>query len=230
MGLRNFRMKGTKKRGGNAHQTTNDMEQPKTYHEDLRTAAALIAHDEATTRRFFYIQCYPLFKSIFNNYYTGCTDAIELINELYVTLLAPSPTTGRCQMQNYRGESSLPQWVKAAALFYCYHHYNRKGRVVLVDDTQKPDEKNFDTGDRLARQGGSITMNLEQIERDDVEAILQAMPNQGYAQLIRLRYLQQLTNEETALQLDMTMSNYYNKHKRAKEQFTQLYRKEEQHG
>ena len=45
-----------------------------------------------------------------------------------------------------------------------------------------------------------------------------------------MRYLEQKTNEETAEALGMTMDNYYNKHKLAKEQYERVWRKEAHHG
>ena len=56
------------------------------------------------------------------------------------------------------------------------------------------------------------------------------MPNKRYRNIIRLRYLEQKTNEETAEALGMTMDNYYNKHKLAKAQYEKVCRKEERHG
>lgn len=53
------------------------------------------------------------------------------------------------------------------------------------------------------------------MNRIDVEAILNLMPDKRYSTLIRLRYLEQKTNEETAGALGMSMDNYYHKHKLA---------------
>ena len=44
------------------------MEVKKIYHEDLQIAKALIKRDNLVTRKYFYQQCYPLFKSIYDNY------------------------------------------------------------------------------------------------------------------------------------------------------------------
>lgn len=41
----------------------------KIFSEDLQIAKSLIVRDEMVTRKYFYQQCYPLFKSIFDNYY-----------------------------------------------------------------------------------------------------------------------------------------------------------------
>lgn len=38
--------------------------------EGLQIAKALIDRDEGTTRKYRYKECYPLFKSVYDNYYT----------------------------------------------------------------------------------------------------------------------------------------------------------------
>ena len=55
------------------------------------------------------------------------------------------------------------------------------------------------------------------------------MPNKRYGELLRLRYVESLTNEETANKLGTTMENYYNLHKRAKEQYDKVHGKEGRH-
>ena len=61
----------------------------------------------------------------------------------------------------------------------------------------------------------------------DAETILRLMPNRRYSTLIRLRYLEGHTNEETAHMLGMNLNTFYNKHKLAKEQFKRILRMEE---
>jgi len=56
--------------------------------------------------------------------------------------------------------------------------------------------------------------------------MLAQMPNARYRMIIFHRYVEDKTNEETALLLNMTMDNFYNKHRLAKEQFRQILRKE----
>lgn len=52
------------------------------------------------------------------------------------------------------------------------------------------------------------------------------MPNQRYRQLIEYRYVDEKSNEETAMLLAVTLANYYNMHKRAKAQYCEVLRKE----
>ena len=203
------------------------MEVKKIYHEDLQIAKALIQRDNWVTRKYFYQQCYPLFKSIYDNYYTDCTNCKEFIDEIYIVVLSPSKTTGKCQMENFRGESTLASWLKTACLYYCYKKYESKSRMpiyeplIFLNNQEKEDDS-----DRDEEKFGSIEIDFNNLNREDALVILKRMPNKRYREIIRLRYLELLTNEETANELGMTMDNYYNKHKLAKAQYVRIHRKE----
>ena len=68
------------------------------------------------------------------------------------------------------------------------------------------------------------------MNRMDIETLIGMMSNERYRRIIQLRYVEHLSNEETAEALGMTMANYYNKHKLAKAQFLSVSRKEASHG
>ena len=206
------------------------MEVKKIYYEDLQIAKALIKRDNLVTRKYFYQQCYPLFKSIYDNFYTDCTNCKEFIDEIYIVVLAPSKTTGKCQMENFRGESTLASWIKTACLYYCYKQYETKEKMPKYESLPNSNAKdNDDDGDRDDAIYGSIEIDFTNLNRQDALIILNQMPNKRYSELIRLRYLELKTNEETAKALGMTMDNYYNKHKLAKEQYERIFRKEVRH-
>ena len=206
------------------------MEVKKIYHEDLQIAKALIKRDNLVTRKYFYQQCYPLFKSIYDNYYTDCTNCKEFIDEIYIVVLAPSKTTGKCQMENFRGESTLASWIKTACLYYCFKQYETKEKMPKYERLPNSNVKdNDDDSDRDDAIYGSIEIDFTNLNRQDALIILNQMPNKRYSELIRLRYLELKSNEETANALGMTMDNYYNKHKLAKEQYERIYRKEVRH-
>ena len=207
------------------------MEVKKIYHEDLQIAKALIKRDNLVTRKYFYQQCYPLFKSIYDNYYTDCASVKEFIDEIYVLALAPSKTTGKCQLENFRGESTLTSWLKTACLYYCYNKYELKERMPKYEPlVSGNDEKDEESTDRTDAIYGSNDIDFDNLNRQDGLAILSLMPNKRYRNIITMRYLEQKTNEETAEALGMTMDNYYNKHKLAKEQYERVWRKEAHHG
>lgn len=206
------------------------METLRIYTDDLQIAKSIINRDERITRQFFYIHCYPLFKSIYDNYYTDCANVKEFIDEIYILTVAPSKKTGRCQMENYKGESTFTTWLKTVCLFYCYKKYKRKMRMPILNSFYTSDAEYDDVNDRFIERGGSIEMNFDGLNREDTEKILGLMPNERYRSLIRMRYLELLTNEETAKELGLTMANYYNIHKRAKAQFESICRKEDYYG
>lgn len=207
------------------------MEVKKIYHEDLQIAKALIKRDNMVTRKYFYQQCYPLFKSIYDNYYTDCASVKEFIDEIYVLALAPSKTTGKCQLENFHGESTLTSWLKTVCLYYSYNKYELKERMPKYEPlVSGNDEKEEEPTDRTDAIYGSNDIDFDNLNRQDALAILSLMPNKRYRNIITMRYLEQKTNEETAEALGMTMDNYYNKHKLAKEQYERVWRKEAHHG
>lgn len=197
-----------------------------TFEKDLSVAQSILKRDGRVTREFLYGKCYPLFKSIYDGYFTDSNSVYEFIDEIYLLILTPSKETGRCQLENYRGESSLMTWLKTACLFHCYHKYGHKKRIPIVDIVTPDNDDDDDYADRLISKSYSTTMDLSSIERRDMEVIIKMMPNERYRNIIRLRYLKHKTNEETAEALEMSMANYYNKHKLAKEQFASALRKE----
>ena len=208
------------------------MEVKKIYHEDLQIAKALIKRDNLVTRKYFYQQCYPLFKSIYDNYYTDCTNCKEFIDEIYIVVLAPSKTTGKCQMDNFRGESTLASWIKTACLYYCYNKFKLKPPIFepLPRASENKDDDDNVFSDRNKDDSLSNPIDFSGMNRADVEALLSMMPNTRYRNIIRLLYLEQKTHKEVAEALGMSMDNYYNKRILAEKQYKQVCRKEEYYG
>lgn len=194
------------------------------YAEDLQIARALIQRDEDVTRQYFYQQCYPLFKSVFDHYYTDCGSCKEFIDEIYVLVMAPNRLNGRCQLESFRGESTLTSWLKTVSVRYCYERFERKERMPLTE-LYLPDDENDHPSHNDALLGVTDP-DLGSLNLSDVLTILAMMPNKRYSTLIRLRYLEEMSNEETAEMMGMSLDNYYNKHKLAKAQFEQVLRKE----
>ncbi len=197
------------------------------YESDLGIAKSLIDRDEAVTRSYFYRQCYPLFKAIYSNYHTDCGSCKEFMDEIYLLLLSPSKTTGKCQLENYRGESTLATWIKSACLFYCYKKYEIKRKMPTIEEIYTPyDDEDDNGGDRKEMIYGSVSIDIDGIDQDDILKMLKQMPNKRYSSLLEMRYLMEMTNEETAAALELNMDCYYNVHKRAKVQFMHIYKKE----
>lgn len=187
--------------------------------DDREIVNSLLLRDQKVTQQYLYVQCYPLFKSVYDNYYTDCESCVEFINEIYVHLLLPNKDTGQCKLQSFQFGSTLTTWLKTVAVYYCYERYRKRQRVSICEEKF---EYNDETGDRLEAAAASMYVEDSPMWEEDLETILSLMPNKRYSLLIRLRYIDNLTNEETAAELGMTMDNYYNKHRRAKLQFNQI--------
>lgn len=189
---------------------------------DKQIVEAMLRRDSRATKDFLYIKCYPLFKAVYDNYHTDCISCLEFINEIYIHILTPEKETGLCKLQKFRFESSLFTWLKTVCVFYCYKRYKKKSQM----ETDRIAEFFEDDGVRIADISESVTIE-DALVKEDVETILNLMPNRRYSMLIRLRYLEELSNEDTASKLGMNMNTYYVKHKLAKEQFVKTLKKEE---
>lgn len=188
---------------------------------------AILLRDQKVTQQYLYIKCYPLFKSVYDNYYTDCQSCIEFINEIYVHIMSFNKKTGICKLQTFQFGSTLTTWLKTVAVYYCYEHYRRKQKISIVEE--KIDTDSYQS-DRFSHFAASMYVEESIMSRDDIEAILGLMPNKRYSMIIRLRYLEGMSNEETASALQMNMDNFYNKHMRAKKQFNEIVNKEGHYG
>lgn len=184
---------------------------------DQEIVAAILKRDIRVTKEYFYRKCYPLFKSIFDKYYTDCENCYEFINEIYVYILMPHKETGISKLAAFGFRCSLTMWLKIVSEHFCHQLYTRKSNLPTdsLDDT-----------DRNPGISVSVDTKIESLDMQDLQKILAAMPNKRFRSLIGYRYLEEKSNEETAELLGVTMANYYNMHRRAKDQFCEALRKE----
>lgn len=184
---------------------------------DREIVKAILNRDTLITKVFLYKKCYPLFKAIFDNYYTDCTDVFEFITEIYTYIMYPHRETGKSKLQGFDFRCSLPQWLKIVTRNYCRYVYSRR----IVTNSE------IDINERInLPSDGSLLSGAKSLDMDDLNKVLLSMPNERYRELIRHRYVFEKSNEETAAILGLSMANYYNTHKRAKGQFCEVLKKE----
>lgn len=184
---------------------------------DQEIVTFLLQKNKDVTYFYFYKKCYPLFHSLYMKYYTDCESCVEFINEIYLYVMSPLPDTGKCKLDDFGFRCSLTMWLKIVAEHYCHQLYAVRGKYKM--DFMEP-------GDRNEIQDLSFNLEFQSLDMDDVQKILQMMSNKRYREIIRLRYLEEKSNEETAQILAMSMDNFYNKHRLAKVQFRAILRKE----
>ena len=182
---------------------------------DREIVYAILNRDALVTRLFFYEKCYPLFKTRFDKYYTDCTSCLEFINDMYCYIMEPGGRTGKCYLSTFKFSCTFICWLKIVTENYCRQLFKKKSDC--IENVEYPSDRNMDD---------SISPNIECFVQYDVGILLNLMPNARYRDLIRYRYVEEKSNEETAELLGMSMSNYYNKHKLAKEQFISVLKKE----
>ena len=172
--------------------------------------------EELPTAEFFYGKSCPVFLSLYGRYYTGCPEVLDFIHDIYYDIIRPRDIGPQCKLATFNFKCSLKNWVGVVAIRYCYAKFKKQPPVeVLPED-----------GDRKMPSEPSILIDMGKLNRDDVEAIIDSMPTERYRQLIRLHYLEELDNEETAKEMGMTMKNYYNKIRAAKLQYIQAFLEE----
>lgn len=184
---------------------------------DREIVAALLRRDRVVTEAYFYRKCYPLFKSCFDGYYTDCESAMEFINEIYLYLMIPSKGSQTSYLEKFTFRCSLTNWLKIVAQTYCYQLFKKREGIF---------EESMDDGDRFSELPDSISPESSHFDQEDLDNVLQMMPNARYRELIRLKYIDGLPTDEVAGKLGMTLENFYNKHLLAKKQFLTALRKE----
>lgn len=185
--------------------------------DDKEVVRHILSRNKEVTIDYLYKKCYPLFKSIYDRYYTDCESWEEFVTEIYVYIMMPGKQTGNSKLAAFQFRCSFPTWLKIVAENYCHQLYAK--RIDIVG------ESSSDT-DIFNRIEKSLDFDIKNINTFDVMNIIASMPNQRYRKLIEYRYVQERSNEETAALLSMNMANYYNKHKLAKAQFVAALRKE----
>ena len=184
---------------------------------DKEIVQAILNRDKEITFLYLYKKCYPIFNVVHRKYYTDCETPIELINEIYIYILTPNKKTGKCKLADFGFRCTLTMWIRIIVENYCHQLFAKK--KIIIEDILNQDDRN-----PFENKSIGIDINVEDFEfnnliREDVMKLLNMMSNKRYRQLLIYRYLEEMSNEETAKLLALTIANYYNVHLRAKAQF-----------
>lgn len=167
------------------------------------------------TNEFLYGKCYPIFKSLHVRFYTDCPSILDFIHDIYIDIIGDRKRVDSCKLQTFNYQSTLYTWMGVLSSRYCYMKYKKH----IYSESLDEGDRNFDI---------IISNNINEniFDKDDLDKIMNMIANERYRKLIRLHYLEGLSNEETAVQLDMTMDVYYNKHRLAKVRLVSALKKE----
>lgn len=189
---------------------------------DKEIVQAILNRDKEITFLYLYKKCYPIFNAVHRKYYTDCETPTELINEIYIYILTTNKKTEKCKLADFGFRCTLTMWIKIVVENYCHQLFAKK----------KFDYENIlDQEDRTFSKNNSfeidtVDIDFNNLNREDAMKILNMIPNKRYKQLLIYRYLEEKSNEETAMLLNLSMENFYNSHLRAKKEFRNALHKE----
>lgn len=168
---------------------------------DQEIVKALIGRDSRVTAQFFFKDCRPLMLSIIHRVFDKQkVDYDEMISELYIYLMANDAR----RLRQFKFESTLYQWLKTTAIRFCLR-LKADGKVI-DDEIQEPLDNN--------RSRNTRSTEFSQAKMD-INALLRQMRNQRYAKVIRMLMIDDMTPDEVAKALSVTVDNLYNIKRRA---------------
>ena len=83
--------------------------------DDHQIVSALLKYAPVETTEFFYGQTYPVYKHLYNHYYTDCSEIVEFIHEVYVDVMTIRSTTKTSKLQIFKYNCSLKNYIGAAS-------------------------------------------------------------------------------------------------------------------
>lgn len=168
----------------------------------------LIDRDEAITQQFFYQDCRPLLYDLIGRIFSTRVDYDELINELYVHLMA----NDAARLRTFQGNSSLFQWMKRVA-----HNFflDLKLRHRVIEN---------ESSERLYEKKEEITDTSEKEAQMDVATLLDQIDNERYRLVLQRLVLDGMDYDELSKLTGLKKSNLYNIRKRAMEQLERIAR------
>lgn len=182
---------------------------PKQLNEtDAIFIKALKMGNNEISRQFFYKEIGGILHKIRMEVFRGNVDFDELVSELYIYLSRDNWT----KFDGFDGKNGcrLRTWMIPVAWRYFMSIRERLLKTEKIDDNSGVIKD-------------SIRDDLRIQIAIDVNAVLSRMPNQLYAEIIRLLLIEGYASQDVADMLDMKVENIYNLKHRAINQFIELY-------
>jgi len=179
---------------------------------DQEIVQKLIERNNDVTNEFFFKTCKPMFyaaiKSIYSNELKK-EDYGELINELYIYLIKNDAKV----LKTFNFKSSLKTWMCVVSSRF-FLQLKKMGKIVIDNDSQDPliseNNKNMATE----------TTTTNDLTSKQWLTILSQMPTKQYAKVLYHLLFKNMTNEEIAIEINMSLDNFYNVKSRAIKQLT----------
>ena len=172
---------------------------------DREIIQGLIARDNSVTEEFFFVRCKPLFLSIICKVFDYEVEYDELVNELYLYLLADDAK----KLREFEYRSTIYQWLKVVAIRFFVKR--RKGLI------ENKGEESLYEGEAVPTTDGSVHS-----AKCDLQRLFSLMPNKRYVYVIQRLIIDDLDSEKLAEEMGINVDNLYNIKRRAMNQLTQV--------
>lgn len=170
---------------------------------DQEIVAGLLARDEKITREFFFVKCRPLMYSVINRFFPYEVNYDELINELYLNLMANDGQG----LRTFSGKSSIYQWLKKVA--YNYFSNKKKRENMIEDSSKEPDLSEPPVN------AYTIDTGLPEEAKLEIKMLLPHLQNERRRLVIQKIIIEGMSYEELAAMIGTSEDNLYNIKRRA---------------
>lgn len=166
---------------------------------DKQIVDGILRGDDRIIGYFFNRKCRPIFAYIIRSVFDFQMDEATLISEFYFYLQADD----WYKVRQFDFRSKLTTWANVVAIRF----FQKKRKELL-------DYRNDEALSNKTDIGESLYVSIDRSM--DVEEAMKKMPNERYRQVIELLDIQGTRPEELAEEMNVTVDNLYNIHRRAR--------------
>lgn len=171
-------------------------------YDDRQIVDGILSNDKQLIGYFFNEKCSKLLAYIILNVFDGHVDRRELISELFLYLAK----NDWYKVRQFDFRSKLMTWLSVVSI-----RFFQKKREELIGKSDIYSLNRKQQGE-VYTHGASIDIRM------DISAALQKMPNERYRMVIEALDLRELSPETLAKEMNVTVDNLYNIHRRARVQ------------
>ena len=166
---------------------------------DKQIVDGILRGDERIIGYFFNRKCRPIFAYIIRSVFDFQIDEATLVSELYIYL----QKNDWYKVRQFDFRSKLTTWANVVAIRF----FQKKRSELIESGSIEALNNKTDFG----------LVPLGDIDRRiDIEEAMKKMPNERYRQVIELLDIQGTRPEELAEEMNVTIDNLYNIHRRAR--------------
>lgn len=164
---------------------------------DEELVRGILNNDPIIIEYFFIKKCSNMFVYILNSVFYGHIDKTELVNELFLFLANDNWR----KLRDFNYNSSLMTWITVVATRF----FIRK-RDKLIEN---------ESSEALIIESDKLCHGLISEDSVNLHMAIEAMPNERYQRVIQLLDMQEVSYEDAATELNVSVANLYNIHRRA---------------